>query len=142
MLSLEGGLRFVRYVYGIQNTDLRNKQNTLIPAHVLAQGLEDFYKKCKKYGLRDGTPMHLAHNMHRLIGWSVPVGLLIARDVVAQVGMHGYAEDKEELDQLWQERNRTMQALMAETNIRTRLALSKDIRAFRVRGCEQPDYSL
>jgi hypothetical protein len=67
-------------------TDAINKHKMKIPAAVLAESLEGLMKLTGDAGVPFGTPSNMSHDVHRVVGWAVPVGLLMTGDMARLMG--------------------------------------------------------
>ncbi|PZQ57779.1 MAG: hypothetical protein DI570_19605 [Phenylobacterium zucineum] len=72
-------------MYGIANTDQVNRQDMVIPVHVLTASLETHVATCIRRGLPIGTPFHLSHDMHRPVGWSDSSMIHLGPDMARQL---------------------------------------------------------
>ncbi|MGV7120315.1 hypothetical protein [Sphingopyxis sp. 550A] len=52
-----------------------------------------------KMGAPAGVPINMSHDKHRLIGWALPKGVYVAKDMARQVALMLGAETTEELEQ-------------------------------------------
>lgn len=67
------------------NTDQLNRQNMRIPVGTLTQAVESLVGACARRGLPIGTPMHIAHDMHRPIGWAASHLIHMGPDMARQL---------------------------------------------------------
>jgi hypothetical protein len=77
---------------GVFNTNLVNRSGFAISIEGLVSHLLSTWEQ--------GLPMFMSHDMHRPIGWSSTVGLLIAPELAAVVGAAHLAETQEDLEQV------------------------------------------
>jgi len=68
-------------------TDAINKHRMKIPVGVLAESLEGLMKLTGEAGVPFGTPSNMSHDIHRVVGWAVPVGLLMTGDMARLMGL-------------------------------------------------------
>lgn len=86
--------------FAVMNTDLVNRQGIRFPNHVMAESIETLLASCVRRGLPVGTPTHNAHDVHRLIGWSVGTELHLAADMTRHIGEIFLVETPDERAQL------------------------------------------
>jgi hypothetical protein len=77
---------------GVFNTNQVNLEGFAIPVEGLLSCLDQAWET--------GLPMFVSHDMHRPIGWSSTVGLLIAPELVALIGAVHVAESDEDMDRV------------------------------------------
>jgi len=102
--------------FAVFATDQINRHGVQIPLSVLADGLEKSFVNAAKDKLLPGTPTHVSHDMHRVIGWTVPCGLLLATDIGAAVGYIHIAETESELQAVERHRDAYFQAFLEREN--------------------------
>lgn len=90
----------MRLLYSVFNSDQVNRLNMRVAAEALATSIEENLQSALANGLPPGIPTHLSHDLHRLIGWSWPAGILIKRDVAYQVGFIRVPASNEEAQAL------------------------------------------
>lgn len=57
-----------------------------IPASELMRAYQQDVRECARSGIEFGMPVHVQHDMHRLVGWSRPLGLYIDGSMVRSLG--------------------------------------------------------
>lgn len=70
-------------VFGSDRVDLARM---VIPASELLSGEERLLSSVVESGLPPGVPLHIQHDMHRLVGWSSTLGHLIDGSMVRVIG--------------------------------------------------------
>lgn len=90
----------MRLLYSVFNSDQVNRLNMRVAAEALANSIEENLLAALANGLPPGVPTHLSHDLHRLIGWSWPAGILIKGNVAYQVGFTRVPEGDEEAQAL------------------------------------------
>ena len=78
------------------NTDRVNLDHMLFPASELMRADERHYRACLRNGVEIGMPVHVQHDMHRLIGWSRPLGLYVDTEMVRVLGLIEEPESQQE----------------------------------------------
>lgn len=81
-------------------TDQVNRARMRIPASVLMSAYERDVEECVRSGVELGLPMHMQHDMHRLIGWSRPLGLYLDASMVRSFGQGEEPTSEEEKNNL------------------------------------------
>lgn len=79
-------------LFGLFNTDRINRHGFAFTIKDLESYLEQSW--------RDGSPSFLSHDMHRLLGWSRGVGLLLAPNLAGVVGRMDIVESEQEHEPL------------------------------------------
>lgn len=77
-------------------TDQVNRAGIRILASALMTAYERDVEKCARSGVELGLPMHMQHDMHRLIGWSRPLGLYLDASMVRLFGQGEEPTSEEE----------------------------------------------
>lgn len=72
---------------GVFNTDQVNRDRMWFPASGLMRADEIHYRECLRKGVEIGMPVHMQHDMHRLTGWSRPLGVYIDSTMVRVLGL-------------------------------------------------------
>jgi hypothetical protein len=72
---------------GVFNTDRVNLARMRIPASELMKSEEEHQRECVRGRVGPGMPVHMQHDMHRLIGRSRPLGLYADSEMVRQLGL-------------------------------------------------------
>jgi hypothetical protein len=98
---------------GVFNTNLVNKSKMICPASALMDAEEEHYLLRKSQNISIGMPSNIAHDMHRPIGWTQPLGLYIDGEMVRVLGSINCPENDEEkqalnceLSKYWKEFHR------------------------------------
>ena len=98
---------------GIFNTDQVNRDRMRCPASELMKAELYHQHACQSRGLIPGMPVHKQHDMHRLIGWSRPLGLYADCLMVRVLGLveepeseHETAELKARAEKYWEHHHR------------------------------------
>jgi hypothetical protein len=86
----------VRRSRGVFNTDQVNRDRMLCPASELMRAEERHQRECLERGVAPGMPSNVGHDMHRLIGWTRPLGLYIDGRMVRVLGAIDEAVTEEE----------------------------------------------
>jgi hypothetical protein len=87
----------VKLNYAVFNTDQINKKNIKFSASGLMRADETHYREIVKNGAYPGMPVHLQHDMHRLIGWSRQLGHYIDGQMVRVLGCIEEPENDEDI---------------------------------------------
>ena len=66
----------------VSNTDRVNLDRMRFPASELMRADQNHHRDCLRCGVEVGTPVHMQHDMHRLYGWSRPLGLYADSEMV------------------------------------------------------------
>lgn len=82
-------------IRGTFNTDQVNRDRMICPASELMRAEERHQRNCVGRSTKPGMPSNIQHDMHRLFGWALPLGLYIDGRMVRALG----AIDKPETDQ-------------------------------------------
>ncbi|PTM42696.1 hypothetical protein [Bosea sp. 124] len=90
----------MRVSRGVFNTDQVNRSKMRFPASELMRAHQNHWRECQARGVRSGTPCHLQHDMHRLIGWSCELGLYLDSEMVRVLGQIEEPENETEKAQL------------------------------------------
>lgn len=85
---------------GVFNSDQVNKAKMLCPASELMRGEQNHYLECARKSVRLGMPVHIGHDMHRLVGWTQHYGLYLDSSMVRVLGSLDLAESDLEKSQL------------------------------------------
>lgn len=67
-------------------TDQVNKHKHLIPAEVIAEGVETAAMRSQQIGIPPGTPSNVGHDIHRTCGWARPAGIHLTSDMARLTG--------------------------------------------------------
>ena len=81
-------------------TDQVNRDRMRCPASELMLAEETQHRECNRKGAAFGLPVHMQHDMHRLIGWSRSLGLYIDSEMVRVLGMIEEPETAQEKAEL------------------------------------------
>lgn len=82
--------------FAVFGNDAVTHQLIRIPASGLSKAIERQLHFSVAHGLPSGTPMHIAHDLHRVAGWTETIGLYLDGNVVQQVGfLHVPTTDEE-----------------------------------------------
>lgn len=87
--------------YAVFNTDRPNKKRMIFPADSLMRAEERDQRESlagKKISL--GMPVHMQHDMHRLIGWSQQLGHYIDGEMVRVLGCIDYPENERDWSEI------------------------------------------
>jgi hypothetical protein len=90
----------MRRVPCVYNTDQVNRDLIRFPASVLMKGDHDHHRECLSRGVGAGMPSHMQHDMHRLVGWSRPIGLYADGEMVRAIGFFEEPESEQEKSDL------------------------------------------
>ncbi|MDO9474334.1 MAG: hypothetical protein Q7J28_14875 [Caulobacter sp.] len=90
----------MKSAFAVLNTDQLNRQNLFIPASTLIEALESHVAQCAHRGMPVGTPMHLSHDVHRPVGWSISAAVHLGSDMARQLGVLCLPESPEEYEAL------------------------------------------
>jgi hypothetical protein len=85
---------------GVFNTDQVNLDGIRFPASELMRSDQNHHRECLRRGVGLGMPVHIQHDMHRLIGWSRPLGLYTDSQMVRVLGLIEEAETEQESAEL------------------------------------------
>lgn len=77
-------------------TDAVNRQNSRLPLDTIVQSMERPLAEAIEFGAPYGMPANLSHDLCRPIGWSVPRGVYLAKDMARLLGQTLRAETEEE----------------------------------------------
>ncbi|UGV28270.1 hypothetical protein E0H22_22875 [Rhodopseudomonas boonkerdii] len=86
--------------FAVLNTDRVNRKNIRFPAAVLMRAEEEHVREAWLSRAPLGTPAHMQHDMHRVIGWSQNLGHYIDGEMVRVLGRIDYPENDADRDQL------------------------------------------
>lgn len=86
----------VKSIFGIFNSDAVNLQGKQIPVRELSRALEKHLQFSVTHRLPLGAPVHLAHDLHRLVGWSRTLGVFLEADLAQEVGFLSRPESDDE----------------------------------------------
>ena len=81
---------------GVFNTDRVNLARMWIPASELMRAEERDHREYLRRGTGPGMPVHMQHDMHRLIGWSRSLGLYADGEMVRELGLIEEPETEKE----------------------------------------------
>jgi hypothetical protein len=81
---------------GIFNSDQVNRAGMWCPASELMRADEVHYRECKRRDSVIGMPVNIQHDMHRLVGWSRPLGLYVDGAMVRVLGLIEKPESSQE----------------------------------------------
>jgi hypothetical protein len=90
----------VRRSPGVFNTDQVNRDRMRCPASELMKAEEHHQRACQSRGRQPGLPVHMQHDMHRLIGWTRPLGLYADSLMVRVLGLVEEPETEQEVAEL------------------------------------------
>jgi len=90
----------MKYHRGIFNTDQVNRDSMRCPASELMRADQNHHQECFRRGVELGLPVHMQHDMHRLVGWSRPLGLYVDSKMVRVLGLIEKPETVQEKDKL------------------------------------------
>jgi len=82
------------------NTDQVNRAGMRCPASELMRADQKHYQQCLHRGIELGMPVHMQHDMHRLIGWSRPLGIYVDSAMVRVLGLIEQPETEREMAEL------------------------------------------
>ncbi len=85
---------------GVFNTDQVNRDRMLCPASELMKAELHHQRACQSRGWKPGMPVHKQHDMHRLIGWTKPLGLYADSLMVRVLGLIEEPETEQEKAEL------------------------------------------
>jgi hypothetical protein len=123
----------MRLLYVVFNSDEVNRLNMRVTAEALAGSIETNLLFALASSLPPGLPTHLSHDLHRLIGWSWPAGILIKQNVAYQVGFTRVPASDEEAQALRTIQHRYLSvhiendAVPYEAALRARIAPHGDV---------------
>ncbi|MCK5749770.1 MAG: hypothetical protein KAH44_26380, partial [Oricola sp.] len=86
----------MRYELAVFNTDQVNKKRIKFSASDLMRSDEIHQREAFLAQAPVGTPAHMQHDMHRVIGWSRQVGHYIDGEMVRVLGCIEYPETEED----------------------------------------------
>lgn len=78
------------------NTDQVNRYQMLCPASELMKAEQQHQRECLNLGCKPGMPVNMQHDMHRLIGWTRPIGLYADSLMVRVLGLIEKPETEDE----------------------------------------------
>jgi hypothetical protein len=90
----------VRRSPGVFNTDQVKLDRMRFPASELMRADQNHHRECLRRGVGLGMPVHMQHDMHRLIGWSRPLGLYADSEMVRVLGLIEEPETEQEKAEL------------------------------------------
>ena len=85
---------------GVFNTDQVNRDRIRFPASELMRAEQNYHRECLRRGVGLGMPVHMQHDMHRLIGWSRTLGLYADSEMVRALGLIEEPETEQEKAEL------------------------------------------
>lgn len=85
---------------GVFWTDQVSRDKVWIPASELMRAYHRDVRESLQTGIEVGLPLQMQHDMHRLIGWSKPLGLYIDGTMVRSLGQTETPTDKDEQTRL------------------------------------------
>jgi len=83
------------------NTDQVNLDRMRIPASELMKAHENHCRECVRMGVDFGTPCCMQHDMHRVAGWSLPLGLYVDSLMARVLGLIERPETEQEKAELY-----------------------------------------
>lgn len=86
--------------FAVFNTDQINRKLIKFSAAGLMRADEELQREALKYRAPVGTPTHMQHDMHRVIGWSRQLGHYVDGEMVRVLGCIEYPENDEDFAQL------------------------------------------
>lgn len=86
--------------FAVFNTDQLNRKHIKFSATALMRSAEELHRKAFEHKVPLGTPTHIQHDMHRVIGWSRQLGLYLDGEMVRVLGCFEYPENEDECIQL------------------------------------------
>lgn len=86
--------------FGIFNTDQVNRAGFFFSAARLMEAEERHHRERHAKGLPVGAPSYIQHDMHRPLGWSQTLGLMVDSAMVSVRGVMAAAETEEEKAEL------------------------------------------
>ncbi|MFG1426411.1 hypothetical protein [Roseixanthobacter glucoisosaccharinicivorans] len=86
----------LRYELAVFNTDQVNKKRIKFPASALMRSDETHRREAFLAQAPVGTPAHMQHDMHRVVGWSRQLGHYIDGEMVRVLGCIEYPETEED----------------------------------------------
>ena len=90
----------VRRSPAVSNTDQVNLDRIRFPASELMRADQNHHRECLRRGVEVGTPVHMQHDMHRLYGWSRPLGLYADSEMVRVLTLIEEPETEQEKAEL------------------------------------------
>jgi len=78
------------------NNDQVNLDLMRCPASELMKAEEYHQRECQPRGLRPGMPVNMQHDMHRLVGWTRPIGLYADSQMVRVMGLVEQPDSEQE----------------------------------------------
>ena len=90
----------MQYRPAVFNTDQVNLDRMRFPASELMRADQSHYQECFQRGIELGMPVHIQHDMHRLVGWSRPLGLYLDSKMVRVLGLIEGPETEQEKEKL------------------------------------------
>ena len=81
---------------GVFWTDQVSRDKVWIPASELMRAYHRDVRESLQAGIEVGVPLQMQHDMHRLVGWSRPLGLYIDSTMVQSLGQTETPTDKDE----------------------------------------------
>jgi hypothetical protein len=85
---------------GVFNTDQVNRSRMRCPASELMRADQNHFRECVRRGVELGMPVHMQHDMHRLIGWTRPLGLYVDSEMARVLGLIEEPDNEQEKDDL------------------------------------------
>ena len=96
-------------------TDAVTRHMTCFSLAGLCEMIERNLLESLESGCPPGMPMNMSHDKHRLIGWTLPKGVYVAKDMARQVALMLQAETEEELSSLTETRKSFVQHLQRKS---------------------------
>lgn len=81
---------------GVFSTDQVNLDRMRIPASELMRADQNHHRECIRRSVKLGMPVHMQHDMHRLVGWSRQLGLYADSEMVRVLGLIEEPETEQE----------------------------------------------
>jgi hypothetical protein len=90
----------VKLDFAVFNTDQINRKRIKFSAAGLMRSDEEHQREAFQYQAPVGTPAHMQHDMHRVIGWSRQLGHYLDGEMVRVLGCIEFPENEEDRVQL------------------------------------------
>lgn len=124
---------------GVFNTDQVNRDKMVFPAAELMRAEQRHQRECLTEGIPAGTPSCIQHDMHRLNGWSRPLGLYLDSQMVRVLGQIEEPESDTERSSLraqadvhWSRFHKSAVSFKSEILQRAAIADSSSVRALQI----------
>jgi hypothetical protein len=86
----------MRCTFATANTDQVNRQGSCFPVDGLASSIERGIDECAEHSITFGYPTCISHDLHRLSGWNVPIGIHLSGSIARQIIMIAFTEDEQD----------------------------------------------